>query len=98
MDKEPRCDECAYSIGHEVSSGIYVCRRYPKTEMKTADMWCGEWRDEEYGAVVNLPCVWTVTGGEESLPPDTTYTYDPNHTVGVDPPKKKRGRPRKSGT
>jgi len=96
MEKEPRCDQCAYAIGHEVSSGIYVCRRYPKTETKAADMWCGEWRDKDTGPI-DMPYMWP-DPVDPALPTDSTYTYQPNYTVGVDPQKKKRGRPRKSGT
>ena len=96
MEKEPRCDQCAYAIGHEVSSGICVCRRYPKTETKAADMWCGEWRDKDAGAVTDLRCEMIYDDPVLSTT-DSTYKYTPD-TIGGDPPKKKRGRPRKSGT
>ena len=96
MDKKPRCCECAYAVGSEVSSGIYVCRRYPKTETKTADMWCGEWRDELAGAITDL-CSGMIY--DDPVVTTTTYDYTPD-TIGGDsfPQKKKRGRPRKSGT
>ena len=106
MDKEPRCIECAYAVGSDVASGIYVCRRYPKTETKVGDMWCGEWRDKEDGAVTDLRSPMYVVPGPDtvdpSLPTDSTYGatdyHYGKHTISGDAPKKKRGRPRKSGS
>jgi len=93
MQKEPRCDSCAYALGNGVAP--VICCRYPKTVPKTPEMWCGEWRDKDVGAVVDLRAGMYVV-------PDasvTTYNYTTD-TIGGHPPaglKKKRGRPRKSG-
>lgn len=70
--EEEKCGNCKFYLNdvfREDDTSVETCRRFPRTEKKKEDSWCGEWRSsnpfhKETQSNLRLQALLTVSDGD----------------------------------